>query len=55
MFPIGGLVFKEDHTAPWVVYARQIDAEGRERYEMLGALPPYPTPNRPQISAMFTD
>ena len=52
MFPIRGLVVKQDHTSPWVVYQQSIE-NGRETYDIKGAFPPYPTPDRTDISNMF--
>ena len=54
MFPIRGLVVKQDHTAPWVVYSKNATADGRESYDVVAAFPPYPTPDRSEISEVFT-
>lgn len=54
MFPIRGLVVKQDHTAPWVVYSKNTTADGRESYDVVAAFPPYPTPDRTEISEIFT-
>ena len=57
MFPIRGLILKKDHAAPWVVYNKENvddDEDKREKYEIIAALPPCPTPARPEISELFT-
>ncbi|CAK9252426.1 unnamed protein product [Sphagnum jensenii] len=54
MFPIRGMVVKQSHLAPWVVYQKVETSDGRERYEIIGAFPPYPSPDRTDISNIFT-
>lgn len=54
MFPIRGLVLKQDHRSPWVIYNKIMNSQGKEKYEILAALPPYPTPERSEISRFFT-
>ena len=56
MFPIRGMVLKLDHTAPWMVYNKQSEDNNKdgERYEILAAFPPYPTPEKSLISSLFT-
>ena len=62
MFPIRGLISKQSHKAPWVVYNKvstedlqnSQDNDKREKFEIIAAFPPYPTPARPDRSALFT-
>jgi hypothetical protein len=66
MFPIKGLVMKQGHKHPWVVYRQQQLPDGPEgtkgakggdfkiKYEVKAAFPPYPTPDRSAISDVFT-
>jgi hypothetical protein len=52
MYPIKGMVMKQNHFSPWVVYDKYDDQE-REEYRIVGAFPPYPTPSRSTISDFF--
>jgi hypothetical protein len=53
MFPISGLLMKQDHIAPWIVYQKSEDENGREKYEIEAAFPPYPAPNKADVSDIF--
>lgn len=57
MFPIRGLVVKQDFQSPYVVYSKTGgDSQGtREEYELIAAFPSQPVPDSTAISNLFLD
>lgn len=61
MFPIRGAVVKKNYRDCWVIY-NKVDKkdvkmnspqEVEEKYVVIGALPPQPTPSGSEISQIF--
>jgi hypothetical protein len=53
MYPIGGMVAKQDFHSPWVVYDKRQDGAGREVYEVIAALDPYAPPGPSLVSSLL--
>ncbi len=53
MFPIRGLVLKQFHNYPYIVYEKTEDKSKQEVYDVLGAFSPFPSPDRSEISSLF--
>eukprot|EP01035_Chromulina_nebulosa_P020382 gene20382-26452_t len=55
MFPIRGLIVKKNYDSPWILYDLIDSKKDKiERYEIIAALPPQPTPDTTLISKIFT-
>jgi hypothetical protein len=54
MFPIRGMVVKQDYRSLWCAYLKGETDDGREEYKLIGAFPPQPTPTGEAISNLFT-
>lgn len=55
MFPIRGLIVKQDYQSPYVLYSKnEVGVDKDEVYEIVGAFPPHPQPDPAKISDVFT-
>ena len=55
MFPIRGLVVKQDYQSPYLLYSKNEVGENKDEvYEILAAFPPHPQPDPSKISNVFT-
>ena len=55
MYPIRGMIAKQDYHSPWVVYSKSINDYGKEIYDIIGAFDAYSPPDPTVLSALFTD
>lgn len=54
MFPIRGMIAKQDYQSPWVAYNKIVDEKGREVYDIIAAFDPYSPPNPTVLSELYT-